>query len=190
MPDPSQTSAQSVVDDATFNNFISDFRGALQDTKGAVWRKAEEWGGSTPCDVFGVSIDPGGTVDALQNNSCANVGFADRMLIEFDEIFVPLARQALLCPPGQACDREKFARESTGYLDAVMDIARRLNKWADTSYLTVLLESFYRVFLDMLDKVIDVAIEVGERIAKRVVSNVWLALGLGVVVAYFWTKRV
>jgi len=179
----------SVISPASVTNFIADFRSVISDTREAVWEKATRWGGSTPCDIWGVPIHPGGTVDCgTQACACANSQMADRMLKEFDEHFVPLAEEALLCPPGQSCNRQAFINESKDYLEGIKTLSKALNKWANTSYLQQLFDSFYRAFLQMLDQVIDVAVEVGERVVKRIGGQVWLALGIAAVGLYYFRK--
>jgi hypothetical protein len=179
----------SVISSDTVTTFIADFRSVIVDTRDAVWEKASRWGGSTPCTIFGVSIQPGGTVDCgTQSCSCANSQMADRMLQEFDNHFIPLAEQALLCPPGQSCNRQHFIDQSKAYLESVKKLSKALNKWANTSYLQALFDSFYRAFLQMLDQVIDVAVAVGERVIKRIGGQLWIALAVGAVGLYYFKK--
>ena len=182
--------SSSVISFETFTSFMDDFRSVLLDTQDAVNEKALFLGGDTPCTIFGVPIQPGGTVDCgTQDCSCANYQMAQRMVKEFDEVFVPLAEQALLCPPGQSCDRQVFIDQSKEYLKGIKDLSKRLNKWANTSYLQALFDSFFRAFLLMLDQVIDIAVEVGERVVKRVGSQVWIALAAAGLGYYFLTRR-
>ena len=198
MPSFNPPSVRAVVDRSSFHQFVSGFRKVLEDTKAAVYAKASTWGGSTPCDVFGVSIEEGGTVDRLQDLSCQHLRLAERAIKQFDEQFVPLAEKGLLSPPGTfktstgtSYGRQHFLDNATSYLNAVMEEAKRLNKWADTSYLDTLLDNFYASFLQMVDKAIDAAAAVGERIVKRLTSSYWGWLGIGalVFVGYFWLKE-
>ena len=198
MPSIFPPSIRTVVDRSSFHQFVSGFKQVLEDTKAAVYEKASTWAGSTPCDVFGVSIEEGGTVDRLQDLSCLHFRLADRAIEQFEVHFVPLAEKGLLSPPGTLKNvegtpygRQQFLDNAISYLDAVMEETKRLNKWANTSYLNTLLDGFYASFLQMVDKVIDAAAAVGERIVKRVTSSYWGWLGIGalVFVGYLWLKE-
>ena len=194
-------SLASVVDQASFNQFISGFRQVLDETKAAVVIKATRWGGSTPCDIFGVDIEPGGTIDILQgNSSCLNLRLIENTIKMFNEHFVPSAEKGLLAPPGTfnvlesgsstPYSRQDFITNALDVLNSVMAGAKARNKWAETSYLDEIADNFYESFLEMVDKVIDAAKAVGERIVKRVTSSYWGWLGIGALafVGYWWLQ--
>jgi len=197
MPSLTSPSVRTVVDRSSFYQFVSGFQKVLEDSKAAVYKKASSIGGSTPCDVFGVSIEEGGTVDAFQDLSCQHLRLAERAIAQFNDQFVPLAEKGLLSPPGTLKTttgtpyaRQQFLDNATSYLNEVMGEAKRLNKWAGTSYLDTLLDGFYVSFLQMVDKVIDAAAAVGERVVKRLTSSYWgwLSIGALAVVGYLWLK--